>query len=96
MAAEGIISDLYFGFDHHRLLVRLDAAHGPVREQLATPPGNIEARRQCDAHLLAARRALAVGDVRRATAAIESAKKLNVVYGHHDDTPITVTNSTIH
>jgi len=34
MAADGPISDLYFGFDTERLLLRLDARGGPVREQL--------------------------------------------------------------
>jgi alpha-amylase/alpha-mannosidase (GH57 family) len=32
---EGLISDLYFGFDLERLLLRLDARGGPFREQLA-------------------------------------------------------------
>jgi general secretion pathway protein D len=58
-----------------------------TQEHLAAAPVNSDARRQSDAQLLAARRALAVGDVRRATAAIEAAKKLKVTYGHHDDTP---------
>jgi len=31
----GLISDLYFGFDPERLLLRLDARGGPLREQLA-------------------------------------------------------------
>lgn len=35
MAREGLVSDLYFGFDPERLLLRLDARGGPVREQLA-------------------------------------------------------------
>jgi len=35
MAAESPVSDLYFGFDTERLLLRIDAAGGPVREQLA-------------------------------------------------------------
>ncbi|NUQ64916.1 MAG: alpha-amylase/alpha-mannosidase [Pirellulales bacterium] len=34
MADEGLISDLYFGFDTERLLVRLDARGGPFRERL--------------------------------------------------------------
>ncbi len=38
-------------------------------------------------HLLAARKALAVGDVRRATAAVELAKQMPTEYGLHDDTP---------
>jgi alpha-amylase/alpha-mannosidase (GH57 family) len=32
---EGLVSDLYFGFDLQRLLLRLDARSGPFREQLA-------------------------------------------------------------
>jgi hypothetical protein len=35
MGAAGIISELYFGADTERLLVRLDAHAGPIREQLA-------------------------------------------------------------
>ena len=35
MAAESRLSDLYFGFDLQRLLLRIDARGGPVREQLA-------------------------------------------------------------
>jgi len=35
MAVEKLLSDLYFGFDHRRLLLRLDAAGGSFREQLA-------------------------------------------------------------
>jgi len=35
MAAESPVSDLYFGFDTERLLLRIDAGGGPVREQLA-------------------------------------------------------------
>lgn len=35
MAAERLVSDLYFGFDPDRLLLRLDARGGPFREQLA-------------------------------------------------------------
>ena len=35
MVTQGYISDLYFGFDPERLLVRLDARGGPFREQLA-------------------------------------------------------------
>jgi general secretion pathway protein D len=44
-------------------------------------------RRQADYELLTARRALAVGDLPRATAAVEAAKKLGVNYGFHDDSP---------
>ncbi len=35
MSQHGHVSDLYFGFDPERLLVRLDARGGPVREKLA-------------------------------------------------------------
>jgi len=35
MVTQGYISDLYFGFDPERLLLRLDARGGPFREQLA-------------------------------------------------------------
>jgi len=35
MVTQGQIAELYFGFDTERLLVRLDARGGPVREQLA-------------------------------------------------------------
>jgi len=35
IAGEGLVSDLYFGFEPDRLAVRLDARGGPVRERLA-------------------------------------------------------------
>ena len=35
MVTQGYISDLYFGFDTERLLMRLDSRGGPFREQLA-------------------------------------------------------------
>jgi alpha-amylase/alpha-mannosidase (GH57 family) len=35
MVTHGFVSDLYFGFDPERLLLRLDARGGPFREQLA-------------------------------------------------------------
>ena len=35
MAADGILQDVYFGFDTERLLVRLDTRGGPVNEKLA-------------------------------------------------------------
>ncbi len=47
-------------------------------------------RQQSDTQLLAARRALAEGDARRAQAAVDTAKKLNFAYGYHDDTPAKV------
>jgi general secretion pathway protein D len=55
---------------------RPDAADGPS-----------DLRRQSDFHLQSARRALAVGDVRRAAKSAEAAKQLGVQYGFHDDTP---------
>ena len=39
MVTQGFISDLYFGFDTERLLVRLDSRGGPFREQLADVEG---------------------------------------------------------
>ncbi len=39
MAAEGLVSDLYFGFDSEYLYLRLDARGGPFREQLAEVEG---------------------------------------------------------
>lgn len=44
-------------------------------------------RRQSDYQLLMARRALAVGDLRRAGTALEESRKLGVNYGFHDDSP---------
>ncbi len=35
MVTMGLVSDLYFGFDTERLLLRLDSRGGPFREQLA-------------------------------------------------------------
>jgi hypothetical protein len=35
MVTQGYISDLFFGFDPERLLLRLDSRGGPFREQLA-------------------------------------------------------------
>ena len=55
--------------------------------QPVAPEGAEQARTQSDNLLLAARRALAVGDLRRASAALEAARKFNVAYDHHDDTP---------
>jgi len=59
----------------------LPASNQPVAEGLEG------GRRQSDFHLRAARKALAVGDVRRAEAEIAAARQLNLQYGHHDDTP---------
>ncbi|OHB72863.1 MAG: alpha-amylase/alpha-mannosidase [Planctomycetes bacterium RBG_13_63_9] len=39
MAAERLVSDLYFGFDTEHLFLRLDARGGPFREQLAEIDG---------------------------------------------------------
>ncbi|HEX3726223.1 MAG TPA: hypothetical protein VHV08_08265, partial [Pirellulales bacterium] len=57
-----------------------NAAPSPVAE-------NPQTRSQSDLHLLGARRALAVGDLRRATAELESAKQLKLSYGPHADSP---------
>ncbi|HEY5312777.1 MAG TPA: hypothetical protein VIK18_09665, partial [Pirellulales bacterium] len=46
-----------------------------------------EQREQCDRMLLSARRALAVGDARRATEAVNQAKALGVKYEFHQDSP---------
>ena len=35
MVREGLLSDLYFGFDQERLFLRLDARGGPFRDRLA-------------------------------------------------------------
>ncbi|HEV3138254.1 MAG TPA: hypothetical protein VGZ26_10125, partial [Pirellulales bacterium] len=59
----------------------------PAQEHPISAEGSPEARRESDAQLLSARRALAVGDVRRAIAAVEAAKRIQVPYGYHDDTP---------
>ena len=47
-------------------------------------------RRQSDTLLLAARRALAVGDVRRATEYVEQAKRINAHYEFQEDAPAKV------
>lgn len=39
MATEGLVTDLYFGFDLERLFVRLDARGGPVRDRFAEVDG---------------------------------------------------------
>ena len=39
MAQEGMVADLYFGFDLERLFVRLDARGGPFRERMAQVDG---------------------------------------------------------
>jgi general secretion pathway protein D len=56
-------------------------------DAVTAPAGADGNRRQSDYQLLTARRALAVGDVRRASAAVEEARKLGVSYGLHDDSP---------
>ncbi|HEY2838910.1 MAG TPA: hypothetical protein VGJ26_07170 [Pirellulales bacterium] len=50
-------------------------------------------RQQSDQLLLAARKALAVGDVARATSFSEQAKTLGVKYGLHDDSPAKLSAS---
>ena len=59
----------------------------------ATAPAESPAGGPGNPQLLAARKALAVGDVRRATAAVEAAKQAKVDYGLHDDTPERVENA---
>ncbi len=56
-------------------------------QQPSARPADPKARAESDGHLLAARRALAVGDVKRALAAVEAARKLNVAYAPNDDAP---------
>ena len=60
------------------------------RGQRQSAAVSLETRRQSDGLLLGARKALAVGDVRRASAALEQAKNLQVPYGFHDDSPAKV------
>jgi general secretion pathway protein D len=63
----------------------------PPSTQLAgvttTSPSSSPLRAESDRLLLEARRALASGDVRRATELVERAKALNVPYGPQDDSP---------
>jgi general secretion pathway protein D len=47
-------------------------------------------RAKSDELLIAARRALALGDVRRASGMLEQTRTLNVRYGFHDDSPAKV------
>ena len=51
---------------------------------------SLDARRKSNALLVDARRTLATGDVRQATALVEQAKTLKVGYGFHDDSPVKV------
>ncbi len=51
---------------------------------------SLDARRKSDALLVDARRTLATGDVKQATALVEQAKALKVGYGFHDDSPAKV------
>jgi general secretion pathway protein D len=62
----------------------------PGGEAAGPPETSPQIRQQSDTQLLAARRALAEGDARRAQAAVDTAKKLNFAYGYHDDTPAKV------
>jgi general secretion pathway protein D len=67
----------------------LDVATGvpqPTPKSQATQAETAKAP-SANPHLLAARKALAVGDVRRATAALETARQIETNYGVHDDTP---------
>ncbi len=65
----------------------VDPAAKPIAAATEAAP---DARRRSDALLLGARRALAQGDLRRAAAQIDEAKKLTVSYGFHDDSPVKV------
>ena len=60
---------------------------GPTGEPSPAAPDQADGRRQSDFHLLSARRALAVGDVRRAAGSVDAARKLGMTYGFHEDTP---------
>ena len=62
----------------------------PVAAAISAKPAASDARQKSDALLIAARKALAVGDVRTAKANVEGAKALGVEYGYHDDTPVRV------
>jgi general secretion pathway protein D len=59
--------------------------HLPAREVVAATP-----KAQSDSLLLGARKSLAVGDVQRATALIEQAKRLQLTYSLTDDSPARV------
>ena len=65
----------------------------PAAAPLTTRPVVSDQRQQSDKILIAARKALAVGDVRTAKASVEAAKSLGVEYGYHDDTPARVENT---
>ncbi len=81
------------------LLAPLTAAATPANEspsatRLPAPSavqtaaaGDQDARRRSDFHLLSARRALAVGDVRQALAEVNEARHLGVEYDFHEDSP---------
>lgn len=51
------------------------------------PSEDSSARQKSNEHLLEARRALAVGDVRTARQHVEQAKALDLTYGRYDDSP---------
>ncbi len=63
---------------------------GAVAAQPASAPASDSARRQSDELLVSARRALAVGDTRRAATLVQQAKTLQVNYGLLDDSPAKV------
>ncbi|HWA99913.1 MAG TPA: hypothetical protein VG713_15550 [Pirellulales bacterium] len=56
----------------------------------ARPSEAADPRSQSNAHLLAARKALAVGDTRRAMESLNQAKALGVKYEFHEDSPSKV------
>ncbi len=58
-----------------------------VGQLAATVANQEQGRPASDKHLLGARRALAVGDIRRAAAELDAAKTLRLSYGPHADSP---------
>jgi len=65
-----------------------DSAAGQPAARLASP--DRAARAQSDSLLIAARRALAVGDSRRAQALVDQAQRLQVKYDYLDDSPAKI------
>lgn len=65
-------------------------AEMPAAAAITSKPLTSDSRQKSDSLLVAARKALAVGDVRTAKASVEGAKTLGVEYGYHDDTPARV------
>ncbi|MGD9722219.1 MAG: hypothetical protein AB7O59_11750 [Pirellulales bacterium] len=59
----------------------------PIADSAGSAPVEAPLPQQGNPQLLTARKALAVGDVRRAAAAVEAARKVTMNYGPHDDSP---------